>query len=69
MFWFIPQQNQGYKVFRGRPSIPQLLVYHLIITVRKWSCRKVMFLHLSVILFNGGEGMSGKGWLNIDLYG
>ena len=36
----------------------QTLWLHSIITVRKRSCGKVMFLHLSVILFTGGVSAS-----------
>ena len=37
----------------------------LLITDRKRSCGKVMFLHLSVILFTGGVSLSMKGGVSV----
>ena len=41
----------------------QIFFHSYIITARKQSCGKVIFLHLSVILFTGGGGFSVQGVL------
>ena len=33
---------------------------NFLITAHQWSCRKVMFLHLSIILFTGGRGLYSR---------
>ena len=41
------------------PPVPQWKPGDIIISVHNSSCGKVMFLHLSVILFTGGRGVPG----------
>ena len=44
-----------------KSGIPSQTTFWYIFTVHKRSCRKIMFLHLSVILFTGEEGVHPMG--------
>ena len=49
--------------------INQLFFINDIITIRDSSCVKVMFLHLSVILFTRGHARKGHAWQRGDMHG